>query len=320
MKNIFALIIVFFLLQPVSSQNTLIVEPAFEVLSKYTNIRDFTLSATGDEGYFTLQSPVGEVSVLMRIRFKDNRWQEPEIVPFSGKYKDLEAFISPDGLKLYFASNRPLHDSVSPPKDFDIWVSERKSTKNEWNTPVNLGAPVNSEYNEYYPSVAMNNNLYFTSDIPGTKGHDDIFFCTWENNRYSSPISLSESINSEGYEFNSYIAPDESFIIFSGHNRKDGFGNADLYISLRNKNNNWSTATNAGKHINSRYLDYCPFVDLKTKTLYFTSKRSSLAEVNDFKSMGDIEKQINKYENGLSRIYKVSFEDQLERLKQTNLQ
>lgn len=318
MKKTISFFIVFFLLQAARSQNTPLLEPAFEALSNYTNIRDFTLSATGDEGYFTLQSPMGEVSVLMRIRFKDNRWQKPEMVPFSGKYKDLEPFISPDGLKLYFASNRPLHDSLSHPKDFDIWVSERKSTKDEWGTPVNLGAPVNSDYNEYYPSVALNNNLYFTSDIPGTKGKDDIFYCVWENNRYLSPVSLSESVNSEGYEFNSYIAPDESFIIFSGHNRKDGFGNADLYISLRDKNNHWSEATNAGRHINSRNLDYCPFVDLRSKTLYFTSKRSSLAEVNDFKSVGDIEIEINKYENGLSRIYKVSFNDQLERVKQTS--
>lgn len=320
MKTTILFFVVFFLLYTAKSQNTPIVEPAFEALSSYTNIRDFTLSAPGDEGYFTLQSPMGEVSVLVRIQLKDNKWQKAEMVPFSGKYKDLEPFISPDGLKLYFASNRPLLDSLTQPKDFDIWVSERKSTKDEWGLPVNLGAPVNSAYNEYYPSVALNNNLYFTSDIPGTKGKDDIFYCAWENNGYLSPVSLSESVNSEGYEFNSYIAPDESFIIFSGHNRKDGFGNADLYISLRDKNHHWSEATNAGRHINSRHLDYCPFVDLKTKTLYFTSKRSSLAEVNAFKSVGDIEKQINKYENGLSRIYKVSFNDQLERLNVKDLQ
>ncbi|WP_321538323.1 hypothetical protein [Flavobacterium piscinae] len=50
------------------------------------------------------------------------------MVSFTGKYKDLEPFLSTDGLKLYFASNRPLTESGEP-KDFDIWYVERKTLK-----------------------------------------------------------------------------------------------------------------------------------------------------------------------------------------------
>ena len=64
-----------------------------------------------------------------------------------------------------------------------------------------------------------------------TKGKDDIFVSKWENGKYTEPVSLSDSINSDGYEFNAFIAPDESYIIFTAYQREDGFGSGDLYMS-----------------------------------------------------------------------------------------
>ena len=121
-------------------------------------------------------------------------------------------------------------------------------------------------------------------------------------------MSLDESINTEDYEFNAYVSHDESFIIFSGYNRNDGYGSGDLYISYRDAKGNWTMADNLGEVVNSRYMDYCPFMDLDTNTLYFTSRRSSLQGVNDFKTTDDLIQAINTYENGQSRIYKIHFE------------
>ena len=67
----------------------------------------------------------------------------------------------------------------------------------------------------------------------------------------------------------------------------------------------WTKEKNLGIEINSAKMDYCPFVDTKTNTLYFTSKRSSVNDSNrNFSSMEDFFNEMNKYENGLSRIYK----------------
>mgnify|MGYP000674852256 FL=1 len=54
-------------------------------------------------------------------------------------------------------------------------------------------------------------------------------------------------------------------------------------------------------------MDYCPFVDEKNGVLYFTSRRVSSAIKSSFKNLNELNKEINKYENGLSRIYKVDF-------------
>lgn len=292
----------------VQAQNNDLPQPAFPVLAEYPGIRDFTLSTEGDEAYFSIQSLNGELSFIAIIRKLENDWTKPQIVPFSGKYHDLEPFLSPDNLRLYFASSRPKNKGKEEKNDYDIWYVERSSTQQVWGEPINLGAPVNSDQNEFYPSVAANNNLYFTSDRPTSLRKDDIFVSLWNGKGYDEPEPLGESINSEGYEFNAYISPSESFLIFSGYNRNDGLGSGDLYISHRERNLSWRKAVNFGSVINSDKMDYCPFVDIKTKTLYFTSKRSSIKPGTVFNSTEDLLKELNKYDNGLSRLYKIGLE------------
>ncbi len=292
----------------VIGQSTKSVEPVFNSLSNFQNVRDFTLSSNGEEAYITVQSPLSEISVIVEVTKIDNNWSEPKIVSFSGKYSDLESFLSPDNLKLYFVSNRPLNSKDNKAKDYDIWYVERNIINSEWGTPINIGAPINTSNNEFYPSVSKNNNLYFTSDGKNTLGKDDIFYSVWSDNTYSDPVNLGNSINTEGYEFNSFISPDENYIIFSGYNRKDGQGSGDIYISYKNETNIWEKAINLGKEINSKQMDYCPFVDSKSGILYFTSKRSVFSESNNFQSINELLKEIDKSENGLSRIYKTHFD------------
>lgn len=288
---------------------------ALKLSKDFTNVRDFAMSSNGKEGYITVQSPLGEVSVLVKIKKTKKEWKVENTLPFSGQYSDLEPFLSKNDLRLYFASNRPVSDTIKVPKDFDIWYVERPHINAKWGNPINLGAPINTEHDEFYPSVADNNNLYFTSNAPNSNGKDDIFYSAWKNSKYTKPVALSTAVNTAGYEFNSYVAQDESFLIFSGYKRKDGFGSADLYISYRKKDQSWSQAINLGSEINSKQMDYCPFVDTKSMELYFTSKRSDFKKVNNFQSIEDFLSAINKSENGLSKIYKVPFKKQSSLLK-----
>ena len=233
-KSILVIIIMISTSVEIRSQELSIAEPAIEALAEYPKVRDFTMSILAKEAYFTIQSPLEELAVIARLKLVNNVWAEPEIVSFSGEYKDLEPFLSPNGLRLYFVSNRPLDDTTTTIKDYDIWYVERESISTIWSAPINIGSSVNTAYDEFYPSVANNNNLYFTRDSPDTKGKDDIFFSEWQDGNYKLPQSISDSINTASYEFNSYVSPDETFIIFSGYNRKGGFGSGDLYISFRN--------------------------------------------------------------------------------------
>ena len=306
MRTIFSFLLILFNSLIYSQGNT--AEPFLpEIFSRFPNVRDIAISSEGDEIYFSVQSYQDEISVISYIKKINGTWSNPRIAGFSGKYFDIEPFLSADGLKLFFSSNRPLEMSDNKPKDFDIWYVHRENKNSEWSHPINVGAPINSEENEFYSSIANNNNFYFTCDQRGTKGKDDIFFSQWKNGTYSEPISLSDSINSNGYEFNAFISPDEAYIIFTAYQREDGFGSGDLYISYKNSDGLWTKAKNLGAGINSAEMDYCPFVDTKTNTLYFTSKRTSVNDSDkDFSSIAEILDEINKYDNGLSRIYKTT--------------
>lgn len=276
-----------------------------DIVINLTNVRDVAIFA--NEVYFTLQSRDEEFSAILCTKKENGKWNAPQVASFSGQSNDLEPFISSDGLILYFASNRSNDSLTIATKDYDIWYTKRSSLKDVWQKPINLGSPVNTKYNEFYPSLSTNNNLYYTSDRPDSKGKDDIYMSSYSNGKYSDPVSLSDSINTVGYEFNAFIAPDESYIIYTGYNRKEGIGSGDLYISVKGKNGNWSDSKNLGSVINSARMDYCPFVDTKTGTLYFTSRRNAVqTQYTTSQTLEQLLLEFNKYENGTSRLYQVN--------------
>ena len=210
-----------------------------------------------------------EYSFIAFIKKVNKQWTQPEVVSFSGMYKDLEPFLSPNGLQLFFASNRIDNQSKAIKKDIDIWYVERPSLKSKWSSPKNIGPIINTKANEYYPSVTSNGDLFFTAAYKDAKGKEDIYVSRFVNGTYTKPVSLGTGVNSEKYEFNAFVAPDESFIMFTSYGRKDDLGGGDLYISHKDKNNNWLPATHLKGTINSNKIDYCPFVDFKTQTLIF---------------------------------------------------
>jgi len=235
-------------------------------------------------------------------------WKDAQIASFSGKYTDLEPFLANDGLRLYFASDRPKKQNKSDDLDFDIWYVERESMDAPWSEPVNMGAPINTEHNEFYPSLSSSGNLYFTTDRPGTLGKDDILFSALVDGLYLEPMPLDSAINSAGYEFNAFVAPDESYLIYTAYSRPDGQGSGDLYISYRDVTGKWSPAKNLGADINSPKMDYCPFV--LNGSLYFTSRRSDIQVAGSgFTELDDLLAELNKHDNGQSRLYVTPFKE-----------
>ncbi len=293
----------FFLLAFFLSKSVLLaqnVELLNKELDNFQNVRDFCISQNG-EAFFTIQSPNQGISQIVCV--KNGNWSEPEILSFCDGYSYLEPFLSYNEKRLYFASNRPKNDSIKTTSDYDIWYVERQDIKNDWSKPINLGNKVNSVNDEFYPSLTVNNNLYFTMEAQSGLGKDDIYRCMWDGKEYSAPNLLNTNINSEGYEFNAFIAKDESFLIYTKYNTKDGYGSGDLYLSKRDEKGEWMPSKNMGSGINTKYMEYCPFFDSKNNILYFTSRRDSLTP-KKFTSLKELQEYISSGENGLSKIYR----------------
>ncbi len=233
--------------------------------------RDMAISPNGDEMFYTLQSSNGSINAIIHSNKINGKWIAPEVATFSGQYSDLEPAFSPDGSRLYFSSNRPIKDTGKR-KDYDIWFVTK--VHGEWVHPQNMGEPVNSPKNEYYPSIAKSGNIYFTRTVENRD--EDIMICKFSNNQYQPAESLSSEINSAGAEFNAFIDHDEKFIIFSSYGRSDDLGGGDLYISKQNGKGEWENATNLGDKINSTAIDYCPYITPDKKYFFFSSSRSNI--------------------------------------------
>jgi len=271
-------------------------------VSTSLNERDMAISPDGSDMYYTSQTNRNILSTILRCKRSGNQWSSPEVASFSGLFNDLEPTFSPDGTKLFFCSNRPL--SGDKAKDYDIWVMDR--TANGWSAPRNLGGQVNTPANEFYPSVALSGNLYFTAEKESAVGREDIFVSRLVNGSYAAPMPLDTAVNSKLWEFNAFVAPDESYIIFTSYGRKDDAGGGDLYMSIK-QNDQWQPAVNL-KTINSEAIDYCPLV--YKSTLYFTSGRHGITATRQKRMNYEaLMKWYDQPMNGSENIYSVNFED-----------
>jgi hypothetical protein len=272
------------------------------IISDGFSNRDMALSPDGKDLFYTLQWSYGSFSVILHAQKKNGQWSKPETAWFSGRYNDLEPSFAPDGQRLFFTSNRPVqvNDSV---KDYDIWYLQKKGEN--WEGPFNAGSSVNTDKDEFYPSLARNGNLYFTRDNGEAK--DDIFMSAYRDGHFQNPEPLSESVNSKGYDFNAFVDPDEQFILFSSYKRKDDFGGGDLYYSLR-KDSIWLPAKHFGREINSASLDYSPFVSGDKKYFFFTSKRQLVKfPFPKSKTFAQIKEILGSFGNGNDDIYLMNF-------------
>src|SRR6185503_5312837 len=94
--------------------------------------------------YFLRSTPNFNLWTIVLSHFERGRWNTPEVASFSGQYSDADPFITADGSRLYFISNRPAPGRPAP--NLDIWVMQK--TMNGWGEPKNVGAPINSAGNE----------------------------------------------------------------------------------------------------------------------------------------------------------------------------
>ena len=99
----------------------------------------------------------------------------------------MSPFIHTNNLSLYFASNG--HIGMG---DYDLFLSKRNNTDNNWLKPINLGYPINTWNIENSLVVANDGKTaYFASNKSGF-GLEDIFVFDLPENMQSDEISEIE--------------------------------------------------------------------------------------------------------------------------------
>lgn len=223
------------------------------------------------EIYFRIaQRPYPVVFYMKEVA---GRWTAPQTAPFSGKYADGAPFISYDGGRLFFSSNRPRSGVGEPRADEDIWYVER--VNNTWGEPKNIGAPVNTDQSEWKPSLSRRGTLYFTSKREDDQVGWKIYFSNPRgDDDYSEPLEFDERINEVYKPVCPCIAEDERYMVFASD--KNGRGRTDLYVTFQDENGGWSSPVNLGDRINSPSAELFPVLSPDGKYLFYTSWRCDL--------------------------------------------
>lgn len=154
-----------------------------------------------------------------------NKWKTPETMgkPINTSYWEGGGSISSDGKTLYFTSERPGGQGHS-----DIWMIKRLS-KNEWGKPENLGAVINSEYDEVGVFIAPDGkSLFFSSNGFASMGSYDIFRSTLVDGKWTKPVNLGYPINSVAKDGPFVVSADAKVGYFASE-RKGGLGESDIY-------------------------------------------------------------------------------------------
>jgi hypothetical protein len=215
-------------------------------------------------------SPMEREHCLMFSRIIDGQWTTPERINFGFEEGVGDAALFPSKNRLYFLS---FHSPFTrAPKRERIWYVER--TEDGWTGPKLIDDIVVAHPTHWTFSFAENGNLYFTSEMKGVRGEQDIYIARFDGAKYLPPEDAGEFINSDGMDMAPFVAPDESYLIFTRSGI--GTGKSDIYISFRDSAGNWTEAQSMGEEINSDAHELCASVSPDGKYLFFVSQKDDL--------------------------------------------
>ncbi len=209
-------------------------------------------------------------AVILTMRMEKNQWTSPQKASFSKPYLDYNPVLSHDGKRLFFLSNR-LYSQETESKDLDFWMTKR--TRNGWSEPEIVEMENRPGYLMTQFSISHDDTLYFSSSDNYEINSWDIYRAYWEEGRFVRTERLDEPINTSYWETYPFIAPDESYLIFTSRDRPDGFGGMDLYISFRTKDESWTEPKNMGDRVNTKFVETFASLSPDGKFLFFASSR-----------------------------------------------
>jgi len=193
-----------------------------------------------EEFYFHKIDEGLENDALVAIQYNGNLWTETFVVP--------RGEVSPDGKILYIGNEY------------------REQTPSGWSAIKSLGAPFDS-----IPIMRLttsSNGTYYFDDVSSFGDKPPVVHI-----RYSRLIDgIREKPRTLGIytgttlKFHPFIAPDESYLIFDS---KSENGNADIYISFRQKDSSWGAAIKLGNKINTELSDVYGSVTSDGKYFFF---------------------------------------------------
>ncbi len=169
--------------------------------------------------------------------------------------------ISGDGHSLAYTS-------PSSRQGYDIYFATQEN--GTWTSPKNITSQLGGS-NKFYKTTCLSydgTTLYLVAEDPFDS---DIYFSTYNRNRWSRPEEMGKPINSKSMETHASISADGKTLFFTS-NRKGGEGDLDIYKSTIDNKGKWSKPFNLGPSVNTLFNEDTPFISSDGNTLFFSSE------------------------------------------------
>jgi len=160
---------------------------------------------------------------------EDGTWTTPYRLKgeVNSTYLENSASVSADGRYLYFSSDRPGGYGGT-----DIYMAT-KNKSGAWLNPQNLGATVNTEFDEegvYISSSGL--YLFYSSNGHAGMGDLDIYRAEYDsaNSEWFEPLNLGYPINSVENDIFITMSHDERYAYYSSVQLKTSHGEQDIYM------------------------------------------------------------------------------------------
>ena len=194
----------------------------------------------------------------------------------NSKYHESTPVFTNDGLTMYFTRNNYLNGKKGRDSEKGVLLKLYKATKNDgkWDNVSEL--PFNSnQYSCAHPALSPDEKtLYFSSNMPGSKGMSDIYkVAILFDGNFGKPINLGDKINTQAKETFPFISKNnELYFASDGH---PGLGGLDVFVAQLNENDTQGKIKNVGEPVNSNFDDFGFIIDTNSNNGFFSSNREN---------------------------------------------
>jgi len=222
-------------------------------------------------------------NVLIIISLLVNSQEQKLPIPINTvEFNEYAPTLSSDGKTMIFQSDRSGRWRL-----YEIKLQEDST----WSKPKSVQVINGYDTRDIfvgYPFLTYDGKyLYFASDMKGSYGSLDIFYCEKINGRWSEPKNAGNQINSKGYEGSPSVSPDGKHIYYimkrlTGRNSEKCY---KIYTCDKNSEGEWVNPHSLKQPINNACEDV-PRIMYDGKTLMFSSiRKGGLGKFDIYKSV-----------------------------------
>lgn len=145
--------------------------------------------------------------------------------------------------------------------------------------PVNLGPNVNTEHDDYWPSLTVDQEILITTvllpkdarfPLSVKNSQEDFYISYKKENEWSKTMNFGKPVNTPDNEGAQSFSVDGRFLFYTVCNREEDFGSCDLYFAQK-IGSNWTEPKNIGQPVNSSAWESTPCFSANGRTLYFSA-------------------------------------------------